>query len=132
MAEPETPKTVLIVDDASLVRLYYKSALRPAGFRIQEALNGIEALEKLLEMPAPVDLLIVDINMPQMDGLTFLELLRQKHLPLAAIPALVISTEAGESDFEAVRTAGANYFLVKPVSPEALVEHAKLLCGIRP
>lgn len=132
MAEPKTPKTVLIVDDASLVRLYYKSALRPAGFRIQEALNGIEALEKLLEMPAPVDLLIVDINMPQMDGLTFLELLRQKHLPLAAIPALVISTEAGESDFEAVRTAGANYFLVKPVSPEALVEHAKLLCGIRP
>lgn len=132
MAEPKTPKTVLIVDDASLVRLYYKSALRPAGFRIQEALNGIEALEKLLEMPAPVDLLIVDINMPQMDGLTFLELLRQKHLPLAAIPALVISTEAGESDFEAVRTAGANYFLVKPVSPEALVEHARLLCGIRP
>lgn len=132
MAEPKTPKTVLIVDDASLVRLYYKSALRPAGFRIQEALNGIEALEKLLEMPAPVDLLIVDINMPQMDGLTFLGLLRQKHLPLAAIPALVISTEAGESDFEAVRTAGANYFLVKPVSPEALVEHAKLLCGIRP
>ena len=132
MAEPKTPKTVLIVDDASLVRLYYKSALQAAGFRVEEALNGIEAIEKLLEMPAPVDLLIVDINMPQMDGLTFLGLLRQKHLPLAAIPALVISTEAGESDFEAVRTAGANYFLVKPVSPEALVEHARLLCGIRP
>jgi two-component system chemotaxis response regulator CheY len=126
------PKTVLIVDDASLVRLYYKSALQAAGFRVEEALNGIEAIEKLLENPKPVDLLIVDINMPQMDGLTFLGLLRQKHLPLAAIPALVTSTESGESDFAAARKAGANYFLVKPVSPEALVEHAKLLCGLRP
>jgi two-component system chemotaxis response regulator CheY len=132
MADPNTLKTILIVDDASLVRLYYKSALQPAGFRVEEALNGIEAIEKLLENPKPVDMLIVDINMPQMDGLTFLGLLRQKHLPLAAIPVLVISTEAGENDFEAARTAGANYFLVKSVSPEALVEHARLLCGIRP
>jgi two-component system, chemotaxis family, chemotaxis protein CheY len=131
MADPQTSKTILIVDDASLVRLYYKSALQAAGFRVEEALNGIEALEKLLEMPAPVDLLIVDINMPQMDGLTFLGLLRQKHLPLAAIPALVTSTEARESDFAAARTAGANYFLVKPVAPEVLVEHARLLCGVR-
>jgi two-component system chemotaxis response regulator CheY len=103
MAEP---KTILIVDDASLVRLYYKSALQAAGFRVEEALNGIEAIEKLLERPAPVDLLIVDINMPQMDGLTFLALLRQKHLPLASIPALVTSTEAAESDFGAARLAG--------------------------
>jgi two-component system, chemotaxis family, chemotaxis protein CheY len=132
MADPKTSKTILIVDDASLVRLYYKSALQAAGFRVEEALNGIEAIEKLLEMPTPVDLLIVDINMPQMDGLTFLGLLRQKHLPLAAIPALVTSTEACENDFAAARAAGANYFLVKPVSPEALVEHARLLCGVRP
>jgi two-component system, chemotaxis family, chemotaxis protein CheY len=132
MADPKTSKTVMIVDDASLVRLYYKSALQTAGFRVEEALNGIEAIEKLLENPKTVDLLIVDINMPQMDGLTFLGLLRQKHLPLAAIPALVTSTEAGESDFTAARKAGANYFLVKPVSPDALVEHAKLLCGLRP
>jgi two-component system chemotaxis response regulator CheY len=127
-----TSKTILIVDDASLVRLYYKSALQPAGFRVEEALNGIEAIEKLLEMPEPVDLLIVDINMPQMDGLTFLRLLRQKPLPLAAIPVLVTSTESGENDFAAAREAGANYFLTKPVSPEALVEHARLLCGLRP
>jgi two-component system chemotaxis response regulator CheY len=132
MADPKTSKTILIIDDACLVRLYYRSALQAAGFRVEEALNGIEAIEKLLEMPEPVDLLIVDINMPQMDGLTFLGLVRQKHLPLAAIPALVTSTEARDNDFAAARTAGANYFLVKPVSPEALVEHARLLCGLRP
>jgi two-component system chemotaxis response regulator CheY len=132
MADPKTSKTILIIDDASLVRLYYRSALQAAGFRVEDALNGIEAIEKLLEMPEPVDLLIVDINMPQMDGLTFLGLVRQKHLPLAAIPALVTSTEARDNDFAAARTAGANYFLVKPVSAEALVEHARLLCGLRP
>jgi two-component system, chemotaxis family, chemotaxis protein CheY len=132
MADLKISKTILIIDDASLVRLYYRSALQAAGFRVEEALNGIEAIEKLLERPNPVDLLIVDINMPQMDGLTFLALLRQKHLPLASIPALVTSTEAAESDFGAARLAGANYFLVKPVPPESLVEHAQLLCGLRP
>src|ERR1043165_3660288 len=80
-------KTILVVDDASLVRLYYRSILESAGFRVEEALNGLEALEKLLSVP--VDLLIVDINMPQMDGFTFLARLRRKELPLAAIPALV-------------------------------------------
>ena len=55
----------------SLVRRYYRDALERAGFEVDEALNGVEALEKLLG--EPVDLLIVDVNMPQMDGLTFLQ-----------------------------------------------------------
>ena len=61
---------VLIVDDANLVRLYYRQILEEAGFEVEEALNGLEALERLLVSPA--DALIVDINMPQMDGITFL------------------------------------------------------------
>ena len=52
------------------MRRYYREALERAGFEVDEALNGVEALEKLLAEPA--DLLIVDVNMPQMDGLTFL------------------------------------------------------------
>src|SRR5579864_6904469 len=92
-------KTILVVDDAALMRLYYRSTLEAAGFRVEEALNGLEALEKLLTHP--VDLLIVDINMPQMDGFTFLSVLRRKELPLAAIPALVTSTESAPSDFAA-------------------------------
>ena len=87
-----TQKRILVVDDASLVRLYYRDALESAGFRVDEALNGLEALEKLLATPA--DLLIVDVNMPQMDGFTFLQTLRRKERPLAAIPALVTSTES--------------------------------------
>jgi len=121
-------KTILVVDDAGLVRLYYRTTLEAAGFHVEEALNGLEALEKLLTVP--VHLMIVDINMPQMDGLTFLDTVRRKDRPLASIPALVTSTESAESDFEAARAAGANYYLVKPIDQVKLVEFAGLLCGV--
>ena len=120
-------RRVLVVDDASLVRLYYREALEGAGFVVDEALNGLEALEKLLVTTA--DLLIVDVNMPQMDGLTFLRTLRRQPDPIAAIPALVISTEAAPADVAAAEAAGANYYLVKPLSREILAEHAVLLSG---
>jgi two-component system, chemotaxis family, chemotaxis protein CheY len=122
-------KTILVVDDAALVRVYYRSILEGVGFRVEEALNGLEALETLLARP--VDLLVVDINMPQMDGLTFLHTLRQRGPPIASIPALVTSTEAAAADFAAARAAGANYYLVKPVEREQLVEFARILCGVR-
>lgn len=120
-------RTVLVVDDASLVRLYYRKLLEAGGFRVEEALNGLEALEKLSTIEA--DLLIVDVNMPQMDGFTFLSTLRQQPLPQASIPALVTSTEAAETDFAAARAAGANYYLVKPVGGDDLLEVAAMLCG---
>ena len=121
-------KTILVVDDASLVRLYYRSTLEREGYRVEEALNGIEGLEKLLTMA--VDLLIVDVNMPQMDGPTFLSTLRGKRGPSASIPALITSTESGEHDFAAARTAGANFYLVKPIDRETLLEFAAMLCGV--
>jgi two-component system chemotaxis response regulator CheY len=120
-------KRILVIDDASLVRLYYRDALTRAGYEVDEALNGLEALEKLLVQPA--DLLIVDVNMPRMDGLTFLKALRRQDGAIASIPALVTSTEAGEQDFSAARTAGANFYLVKPVPQDVLVAHVALLCG---
>lgn len=124
----DNSKTILIVDDASLVRLYYRSILETAGFRIEEAFNGVEALEKLRSVA--VDLLIVDINMPLMDGLTLLDTLRQQELPIASIPALITSTESAEKDFAAARAAGANHYLVKPIDRDALVDFATLLCGV--
>lgn len=124
------PKTILVVDDGALVRVYYRSILEEAGFEVEEALNGLEALETLLAKP--VDLLVVDINMPQMDGLTFLRILREREGPIAAVPALVTSTECAEADFAAARAAGANYYLVKPVERERLVELARMLCGVTP
>jgi two-component system, chemotaxis family, chemotaxis protein CheY len=121
-------RTILVIDDATLVRLYYRSTLERAGYRVEEALNGIEGLEKLLT--TAVDLLIVDVNMPQMDGLTFLKKLRETDRPLASIPALMTSTESDEKDFAAARAAGANYYLVKPIDGATLVEFAAMLCGV--
>ena len=122
------PKTVVVIDDASLVRLYYRTTLEKAGFRVAEALNGLEALEKLPGLDA--DLLIVDVNMPQMDGFSFLQALRQSDPAIASLPALVTSTESRTVDFDAARAAGANYYLVKPLSQDTLVSVARLLCGL--
>ena len=120
--------TILVVDDASLVRLYYRSALEQAGFKVEEALNGLEAIEKLLTMK--VDMLVVDVNMPHMDGFSFLDILRRKELPLCALPALVISTENRQADFDAARAAGANFYLVKPIDRNVLVEFVSMFCGV--
>jgi two-component system chemotaxis response regulator CheY len=121
---------IMIIDDAALVRLYYRDTLERAGFAVEEALNGLEALEKLLRQP--VDLLIVDINMPKMDGFTFLNTLRRQSGPIAGIPALMTSTESAPQDFAAARQAGANFYLVKPIQPDFLLAHVTLLCGGTP
>jgi two-component system chemotaxis response regulator CheY len=126
MADAAT-KRILVVDDAALVRLYYRNALEAAGFDVDEAMNGLEALEKLLM--APADLVIVDVNMPQMDGITFLEVLRAMPLPLAATPALLTSTEHAPQRVAAARRAGANFYAVKPLSREKLVAYVALLSG---
>jgi len=120
-------RRVLIVDDASLVRLYYRDALTRAGYETDEALNGLEALEKLLVSPA--DLIVLDVNMPKMDGMTFLAALRRQSPPLSTTPVLVTSTEASPKDAALAREAGGNFYLVKPVAPEVLLAHAALLCG---
>lgn len=125
----DMPKRVLVVDDATLVRLFYRSALEGAGFEVREALNGLEALEQLLT--SSVDLLVVDVNMPKMDGLTFLKTLRSKKLPMGSIPALVVSTETAPERIAAARAAGANLYIVKPLTPETLVQYASLLTGVR-
>jgi len=121
-------KRILVVDDANLVRRYYRDALAGAGFDIEEALNGVEALEKIA-LDA-FDMVIVDVNMPQMDGLTFLKALRKQSPPASSLPALVISTEAGQQDIAAARAAGANFYLVKPVGQDVLLQHVVVMCGL--
>ncbi len=77
-------------------------------------------------------MLIVDVNMPQMDGFTFLAALRRQALPTSGIPALITSTESGAKDIAAARAAGANYYLIKPLTESELTEHVAMLCGRRP
>ena len=130
MADTATPAKakVLVVDDSSLVRLYYRSALETAGFEVKQAINGIEAMEKVLS--ESFDLVIVDVNMPRMDGFTFLRSLRSAPTDVATLPTLMISTEAGEQDLAEARLAGANFYLVKPVAEAELVRHVCVLTGV--
>ena len=129
MVDTATPAKarVLVVDDSSLVRLYYRSALETAGFEVKQAINGIEAMEKVLS--ESFDLVIVDVNMPRMDGFTFLRSLRSGAPDVAALPALMISTESGEQDIAQATVAGANFYLVKPVAEVELVRHVCALTG---
>ena len=121
---------ILIVDDSSLVRLYCRDVLESAGFEVDQAINGIEAMEKVLAQT--FDLVIVDVNMPRMDGFSFLRALRASANVAASLPALVITTEAGKQDREDARAAGASYYLVKPVSEADLVRHVAALTGRSP
>jgi two-component system, chemotaxis family, chemotaxis protein CheY len=118
---------ILVVDDSSLIRLYYRNVLAKAGYEVEQAINGIEAMEKVLAQP--FDLLVVDVNMPKMDGFSFLRDLRRGAQGVATLPALVITTEASEQDVHDARAAGANFYLVKPVSEADLLHHAAMLAG---
>ena len=129
-AAAQSRRRILVVDDSALVRLYYRDTLQKAGFEVEQAINGIEAMEKVLAQP--FDLAIVDVNMPRMDGFSFLRTLRRSAADVATLPALVITTEAGEQDLDAARAAGANFYLIKPVSQQDLLRHAAVLSGAPP
>lgn len=118
-------KRILIVDDAATVRMYHRNILGAAGYLVEEAINGIEALEKALQ--DPFDLYIVDINMPKLDGYGFLRQLRAEDIVQA--PAIMVSTEAASNDQAAAYRAGANGYLVKPAKPVQLLTHVRLLLG---
>lgn len=121
---------ILIVDDAATVRMYHRKMLGDAGWQIEEAVNGVEALEKVVNRPREqaFDLFVVDVNMPKMDGYTFVrELRRLAQVPQA--PVLMVSTEAQAHDAGAALDAGANCYLVKPAKPAELVLTAALMLG---
>ena len=118
---------VLVVDDGITMRLFYRSVLEAAGFQVDEATNGMEGCEKALAQP--FDLMIVDINMPKMDGYAMLRMIRSDPA-VRMVPVVMVSTEGGEQDSALALEAGANFYLVKPVPPEDLAEVARLIAGV--
>ena len=124
---PAARPRVLVVDDTLTVRLFCAQLLGREGFAVGEAVNGLEALELAFEQE--FDLFVVDINMQKMDGYAFLAEVR-RNPALQAIPAMMLSTEAGECDIARAYQAGANFYLTKPVDPERFVETVKLMTGV--
>lgn len=121
-----TRKRILVVDDALTVRLYCRDVLERAGFEVEEAGNGIEGLERALA--GAFDLLLVDINMPRMDGYEMVRHLREDPR-LHSVPVVAISSEAADADIVRAYRAGANVYMVKPVRPAQLAHAARLLTG---
>ncbi|MHB1022547.1 MAG: response regulator [Acidobacteriaceae bacterium] len=110
--------TVLIVDDSSVMRKIVGRAVKQAGLEnalIIEADNGSEALEQVRRQR--VDLILTDINMPVMDGFSFLRQMREQELA-AGIPVVVISIEGSEQHVRQAIAVGARAYIRKPFTPE--------------
>ncbi|HET7274874.1 MAG TPA: response regulator [Longimicrobiaceae bacterium] len=113
------PKKILIVEDSPTMCQLYRLVLGRSGSELIFARDGVEGLDRAAQ-ETDLDLLIADINMPQMDGLELLRRVRTE-LKLTDLPAIVISTEGQEVDREAAREAGANAYLRKPWTPDQLL-----------
>lgn len=112
-------KRILIVDDSVSMRGMIRSALRSGSFEVIEAANGPDALIVLDRQE--VDLIITDVNMPDMDGISLVKAIR--HRPATKVtPVLVLTTECGAEMKQAGRAAGATGWIVKPFSPQQLVQ----------
>ena len=115
-------KHILFVDDSPTMRSSVSFCLRNAGYRVTEAVDGKDGLQKLESMKdkdESLSLIITDINMPQMDGITFI--FQVKETEFKFVPILVLTTEAEESVIEKGRAAGASGWLLKPFQPEELL-----------
>jgi two-component system, chemotaxis family, chemotaxis protein CheY len=115
----------LIVDDSRTIRAILRGILVRAGFEIEEAGNGVEALERL-RLRARPDVVLVDWNMPEMDGITFLTAVRADPA-WRDLPIVMITTEMDEARLIQARTAGANEYIAKPFVREAVLERLERL-----
>lgn len=111
-------KKILTIDDSSTVRKLVKFTLNSQGMQIVEAENGVEALEVLKNNA--VDAIILDINMPRMNGLEFLQKIKSED-NYAQIPVVMVTTEGQDEDKERAFALGAEKYIVKPFKPSQLL-----------
>lgn len=119
-------KRILTVDDSKTIRDMVSFTLRGAGFDVVEAEDGARAIAALKS--APADLVITDLNMPNMDGLSLIRALRADP-SYRALPILMLTTEGDAQKKNEGRAAGATGWMVKPFSPDKLIELVKRVCG---
>jgi two-component system chemotaxis response regulator CheY len=115
--------TILVIDDSQMVRQQVGRALKGAGFSIVEAVDGLDALAKLAEIPG-TRLIVCDVNMPRMNGLEFLERLTATG---SVLPVVMLTTEGQPELIQRAKALGAKGWIVKPFKPELLVAAAKRL-----
>ncbi|HEY0185780.1 MAG TPA: response regulator [Rhodopila sp.] len=118
-------KRILTVDDSKTMRDMVSFTLRKAGFEVSEAEDGRKALTVL--GGNRVDLIITDLNMPNMDGIAFIRNVRS-NAQHRAVPILILTTESDSGKKADGKAAGATGWLVKPFSPEKLIELVHRVC----
>jgi two-component system chemotaxis response regulator CheY len=124
--EGNTMGQVLIVDDSASIRMLLSKTLEDTGYCVTDAENGKAALE--VAQQGNFDLVITDVNMPEMDGLRLVENLRK--LPAYRMkPILVLSTEYSQEMKQKGKEAGATGWLVKPFDPQKMVEVVNKVVG---
>lgn len=117
-------KNILIVDDSEFVRSYHSNILFEAQFGVITAVDGSDGLEKLYANSC--DLVLIDINMANMDGYEFIRRVRaDKHY--SSLPIIIVLTESEGKDKTKGFDAGANLYLVKPCSPEMMIENIRMI-----
>ena len=120
--------TVLIVDDSPTIRRMVKVSLEfLPGMNFREASSGLAAIEGLVV--APVDLVVLDLNMPDMHGIDVLKFVRAQ-ASFATLPVVVLTTRSDEGSRQAALAAGASLFVTKPFSPGKLADDVRALLGL--
>jgi two-component system chemotaxis response regulator CheY len=119
-------KRILIVDDSKAIRQSISFVLDQGGYGVVEACDGADGLVKL--EAEKVDLIITDVNMPNLDGISFIKEIRKKD-SLKYIPILVLTTESQKTVMEEGKAAGATGWIVKPFSTDKLLAAVKKVCG---
>ena len=123
-------KKVLVVDDSATMRRMVMVSLRGLSeVQFQEAGSGLEAIEQLAL--GPVDLMILDLNMPDIHGLEVVQFVNA-HTPYRAIPIVVLTTRGDEGSRGTALAAGAALYLTKPFDPSELAAHTRKLLNLEP
>ncbi len=115
----------MVIDDSRVVRILIGAILREVGMEVIEAANGLEALERLKE-DEEVKLLLVDWNMPVMNGLEFIQAVRSQHA-YDGVRIMMVTTETESDQVTRALNAGANEYLMKPFTKEILIAKLNLL-----
>jgi two-component system chemotaxis response regulator CheY len=121
-------KEALVVDDSEIVRKIMSNLVSKLGFQVVEAVDGIDAIEKSLEHD--IKLFVVDINMPGLDGISFVKRLR-KTAKYKDTPVVIVSTESDEKDIKMAFEAGADLYFTKPVKIDNFLQKVENLIKIK-
>jgi two-component system chemotaxis response regulator CheY len=120
----DAKRTILIVDDSEFVRSYHSYILEQAHFQVITAVDGSDGLEKLYTNSC--DLVLTDINMSNMDGYEFIRRVRAEG-KYSSLPIIIVSTESEARDKMKGFEAGANLYIVKPSSPDTMLENIRMI-----